>query len=244
MPSTAIDSLIFKDMYGTDELRAVSSDDQLVQCWLDYEAALARAEAAVGLVPLEAAAEISRPNFDDLTPAMLEQARRSASPHLAIEALRDALLAEADRATGRNLVRQRAFSERLAALMVRYTNAQLSAAEVLAELYAMAQDIAAEARRGQQFDPPLGRDELATYDAIADNASALDVLGTDVLATIARELVALMRSDVRTDWTIRDDVRASLRAKIKRLLRRYRYPPDQSEQAVRQVIEQMELHAA
>ena len=70
------------------------------------------------------------------------------------------------------------------------------------------------------------------------------MLGQDVLATIARELIALMRADVRTDWTIRDDVRASLRAKIKRLLRRYKYPPDQSETAVKQVIEQMELLAA
>jgi type I restriction enzyme R subunit len=205
---------------------------------------VADAASAGDVVDIYSAAEISRPNFNDLTPAMLDQARRSANPHLAIEALRDTLLQEAARSTGRNLVRQRAFSERLAALVGRYTNAQLTAAEVLAELFAMAQDIAAEARRGQQFTPPLGRDELATYDAIADNASALDVLGQDVLATIARELVTLMRADVRTDWTIRDDVRASLRAKIKRLLRRYKYPPDQSEHAVKQVIEQMELLAA
>jgi len=204
---------------------------------------VADAAGAGEVVDIYSAAEISRPNFDDLTPAMLEQARRSSNPHLAIEALRDALVQEAARATGRNLVRQRAFSERLAALMIRYTNAQLSAAEVLAELFALAQDISAEARRGQQFDPPLAPDELATYDAIADNPSALDVLGTDTLARIARELVTLMRADVRTDWTIRDDVRASLRARIKRLLRRYRYPPDESEGAVRQVIEQMETLA-
>ena len=205
---------------------------------------VADAAGAGEVVDIYAAAEISRPNFDDLTPAMLEQARRSTNPHLAIEALRDALLQEAARATGGNLVRQRAFSERLSDLMLRYTNAQLSAAEVLAELFAMAQDISAEARRGDQFDPPLGHDELAAYDAIADNRSALDVLGTDVLATIARDLIALMRADARTDWTIRDDVRASLRAKIKRLLRRHKYPPDQSERAVKQVIEQMELLAA
>jgi len=195
------------------------------------------------VVDIYAAAEIAPPDFNDLTPAALAQAQRSSNPHLAIEALRDAILTEAARAAGASLVRQRAFSERLSDVMLRYTNSQLTAAEVLFELFEMAKDLAAEARRGEQFDPPLGRDELATYDAIADNASALDVLGQDVLADIARQLVTMMRADVKTDWTVRDDVRASLRAKIRRLLRRYKYPPDQAEGAVKQVIEQMELLA-
>ncbi len=203
----------------------------------------AQATGSDEVVDIYAAAEISPPNFDDLAPAMLSQAQRSSNPHLAIEALRDAILAEAARATGASLVRQRAFSERLSAVMLRYTNSQLTAAEVLMELFAMAKEIAAEAKRGEQFDPPLGRDELATYDAIADNASAMDVLGQNVLADIARQLVTMMRADVRTDWTVRDDVRASLRAKIRRLLRKYKYPPDQAEGAVKLVIEQMELLA-
>ncbi len=195
------------------------------------------------VIDIYAAAEITPPDFNDLTPAALARAQQSSNPHLAIEALRDAILAEAARATGASLVRQRAFSERLSDVMKRYTNSQLSAAEVLIELFEMAKDLAAEARRGEQFDPPLGTDELATYDAIADNASALDVLGQDVLADIARQLVAMMRADVKTDWTVRDDVRASLRAKIRRLLRKYKYPPDRAEGAVKQVIEQMELLA-
>jgi len=195
------------------------------------------------VVDIYSAAEIAPPNFNDLTPAVLAQAQRSANPHLAIEALRDAILAEAARSAGASLVRQRAFSERLTAVMLRYTNSQLTAADVLLELWELAQDISAEAKRGEQFTPPLGRDELATYDAIADNASALDVLGQDVLADIARQLVTLMRADVKTDWTVRDDVRASLRAKIRRLLRKYKYPPDSAEGAVKQVIEQMELLA-
>ena len=203
----------------------------------------AEATGSDEVVDIYAAAEIAPPNFNDLTPAVLAQAQRSSNPHLAIEALRDAILAEAARANGASIVAQRAFSERLGALMLRYTNSQLSAAEVLMELFELAKDIAAEAKRGETFDPPLRHDELATYDAIADNASALDVLGQDVLADIARQLVAMMRADVKTDWTVRDDVRASLRAKIRRLLRKYKYPPDQAEGAVRQVIEQMELLA-
>ena len=127
--------------------------------------------------------------------------------------------------------------------MTRYTNSQLTAVEVLQELFEMSQDIAAESRRGEQFHPPLGSNELSLYDAVADNQSAMDVLGQDVLADIARDLVRIMRKDTRTDWTVRDDVRAALRAKIKRLLRSRKYPPDKSEEAVRLVIEQMEVLA-
>ena len=195
------------------------------------------------VIDIYAAAEIAQPDFSDLTPATLAQVQKSTNPHLAIEALRDAILAEAVRSAGVSLVRQRAFSERLTAVMLRYTNSQLTAAEVLIELFELAKDVAAEARRGEAFDPPLGRDELATFDAIADNQSAIDVLGQEVLADMARQLVAMMRADMKTDWTVRDDVRAALRAKIRRLLRKYRYPPDQAEGAVKQVIDQMELLA-
>ncbi len=203
----------------------------------------AEATGSDEVVDIYAAAEIAPPDFNALTPALLAQAQRSAHPHLAIEALRDAILAEVARASGASLVRQRAFSERLSEVMLRYTNSQLTAAQVLIELFEMAKDVAAEAKRGESFDPPLGADELATYDAIADNESAMDVLGQDVLADMARQLVAMMRADVKTDWTVRDDVRAALRAKIRRLLRKYKYPPDQAEGAVKQVIEQMELLA-
>ncbi len=203
-------------------------------------------ESTVGgqVVDIYGAAQIDRPNFDHLTPDLLSQATSSSRSQLAIEALRNAILAEAGRATGNNLVRQRSFSDRLTGLMTRYTNSQLTAAEVLQELYEMSKEIAAESRRGETFEPPLSNNELALYDAVADNESAMDVLGQDVLADIARELVAIMRRDARTDWDVRDDVRAKLRSDIKRLLRKRKYPPDRSEEAVRLVIEQMEVLAA
>ena len=142
--------------------------------------------------------------------------------------------------SGRNLVRQQAFSDRVAELLNRYTNGQLTSAEVLLELYQTALDLSVEAKRGEQFEPPLGLDELAVYDAIASNASAVEVLGQPVLGEIARELIELLRRDAKTDWTVRDDVRAAIRAKIKRLLRKFRYPPDKSEAAVALVVQQME----
>lgn len=185
-------------------------------------------------------AQITPPDFDHLAPSLLQEAQASDNPQLAIEALRSALLLEAVRVSGRNLVRQQAFSDRVAGVINRYTNGQLTSAEVLLELYQTAEDIAEEARRGEEFDPPLGTDELAVYDAVASNASATDVLTQPVLGQIARELIELLRRDAKTDWTVRDDVRAAIRAKIKRLLRKYKYPPDKSEQAVRLVIQQME----
>lgn len=140
-------------------------------------------------------------------------------------------------------MRQRAFSERLKELMKRYTNWQLTSAEVIAELVKMAQEVAAEDDRGTSFSPPLSEDEVVFYDAVSTNESAVEVQGEDVLAQIARELVAVMRRYVKTDWMVRDDVRAKLRSSIKRLLVKYKYPPDKQPGAIRLVIEQMEAMA-
>jgi type I restriction enzyme, R subunit len=100
--------------------------------------------------------------------------------------------------------------------------------------------VAAEASRGARFSPPLNSGELAFYDAVAQNESAVAQQGEDVLAKIARELVAVMRRDVRTDWTVRDDVRAKLRSSIRRLLVNHGYPPDKQPAAIKLVLEQME----
>ncbi len=140
-------------------------------------------------------------------------------------------------------MRRAQFSERIDAVMTRYTNQQLTAAEVTAELVQMAKEVVAEADRGATFTPPLEEDELTFYDVIAQNESAVDVLGDNVLAKIARDLVATMRRDVRTDWTVREDVKAKLRASIKRLLRKYGYPPDKQPEAIVQVMQQMEAMA-
>jgi type I restriction enzyme R subunit len=128
--------------------------------------------------------------------------------------------------------------------MNKYTNQQLTSAEVIAELIAMANEIAAEADRGRHFEPPLNEDELAFYDAVSANESAVELQGEEILATIARELVAVMRRDAKTDWTVRDDVRAKLRSSVKRLLVKHKYPPDKQPEAITLVIEQMESMAA
>lgn len=195
------------------------------------------------VLDIYAAAGMPRPALSDLTPEFLERAQAAERPHLAVEALRALIEAESRQTSRHNLVRQRAFSERLGELMNRYTNQQLTSAEVIAAMIELAREVADEADRGRRFSPPLDEDELAFYDAVATNESAVEVQGEDVLAQIARELVAVMRRDVKTDWTVRDDVKAKLRSSIKRLLVKYDYPPDKQPGAIRLVMEQMESMA-
>jgi type I restriction enzyme R subunit len=195
------------------------------------------------IVDIYDAAGMPRPSLMDLGPEFADRAQQARNPHLAIEALRALLTEEAVRATRGNVVRQRAFSERITELMNRYTNQQLTSAEVIAALVEMAREVAAEGNRGAHFSPPLNEDELAFYDAVAQNESAVKLQGEDVLAQIARDLVSVMRRDVRTDWTVRDDVRAKLRTSIKRLLVTHGYPPDKQPGAIKLVMEQMEAMA-
>ncbi len=204
---------------------------------------IAEATASGETLDIYAAAGMPRPSLDDLGAGYADKALRADNPHLAIEALRDLVTAESMKATGTNQVRARAFSQRVNDLMIKYTNSQLTSAEVIAELVELAKEVAHESNRGQVFDPPLDSDELAFYDAVAENESAVREQGQDVLAQIARELVAVMRRDVRTDWTVRDDVRAKLRSSIKRLLVKHGYPPDKQPAAISLVMEQMEAMA-
>lgn len=189
------------------------------------------------------AAGMPKPLLTDLGPDFLTRVQQADHVHLAIEALRDTLTAESAKVARGNLVRQAAFSTRLLELMNKYTNQQLTSAEVIAKLVELAREVAAEDDRGKSFDPPLSEDELAFFDAFSENESAVQVQGEDVLAQIARELVAVMQRDVKTDWTVRDDVRAKLRSSIKRLLVKYRYPPDKQPGAIKLVIDQMEAMA-
>ena len=204
---------------------------------------LATSTATGEVVDIYDAAGMPKPSLSDLTPEFTARTLQSENPHLAIEALRDLLTEETRSVTRHNLVRHRAFSEKLRELMNKYTNQQLTSAEVIAELIEFAKEVAAEGNRGAHFTPPLNTDELAFYDAVSANESAVELQGEDVLAEIARELVAVMKRDIKMDWTVRDDVRAKLRSSIKRLLVKYKYPPDKQPEAIRLVIEQMEAMA-
>lgn len=196
-----------------------------------------------GVIDIYEDAGLTRPHLDALTPTWVEEAAKPSRAQLAIEALKATLIAEMGVVARNNSVRKQQFSQRVNDLMIRYVNLQLTAAEVLAALAEMAEEVVAEARRGDQFDPPLGVDELTFYDLVSQNQSAVEVMGPGTLAQIARELVTIMRNDIRTDWTVREDVKAKLRVSVKRLLRKYKYPPDKAPEAIMQVMEQMEAMA-
>lgn len=198
---------------------------------------------AGGVTDIYAAAGIERPDLSHLDEAYLERLRASKTPNLAIEALRRAVEQTMRQVTRHNVVRQEAFSARLIELMRRYTNQNLTSAEIIAELVAMAKEVSAEANRGQRFSPALSDDELAFYDAVAESESAGALMGKGQLADIARDLVKSVRRSITVDWTSRDDVRAKLRSTIKRLLAVHGYPPDAAEDAIRRVLLQTETFA-
>ena len=144
---------------------------------------------AGGVTDLYEAAGIPRPDLSHLDEAFVERMQQARNPHLAIEALRRLVEQEMRKVTRHNVVRQQSFSDRLMALMTRYTNQNLSSAQVIAELVAMAKEVSADASRGQHFTPALTSDELAFFDAVAQNESAVTEMGTGKLADIARDLV-------------------------------------------------------
>jgi type I restriction enzyme, R subunit len=203
----------------------------------------AGAVEAGGVTDIYEAAGIGRPNLSHLDEAFVARMREQRNPHLAIEALRRLVEQEMRHVTRHNIVAQQSFSERLAELMRKYTNQNLTAAQIIAELVALAREVSVDARRGEQFAPALSNDELAFYDAVAQNESAVSGMGATVLADIARDLVRTLRRDVTTDWMSRDDVRAKIRSTIKRLLAKWGYPPDQQQNATDLVLRQMETFA-
>jgi type I restriction enzyme R subunit len=159
--------------------------------------------------------------------------------NLAVELLHKLLADEVKTRSRRNLVQSRSFADLLDASIRRYQNRAIAAAQVIEELIGLAKEIRAADRRGE--DLKLTPDELAFYDALEVNDSAVKVLGDENLRIIARELVDSVRRNVTIDWTVKESVRAKLRVIVKRILRKYGYPPDKQESATTTVLQQAEL---
>ena len=133
---------------------------------------------------------------------------------------------------------RRKFSERLEQAVARYHANAISTVEMLQELIKLAQDMRAAAQRGENLNLTL--EEVAFYDALADNQSAVEIMGDEQLRVIATELLNALRTNVTVDWRSRDNARARMRTLVKRILKKYGYPPDLQDGAVRTVIEQAE----
>ncbi len=184
-------------------------------------------------------AGLDEARLDILSDEFLERVAALEQKNLALETLRK-LLNDQIRSTERsNLVRSRKFREALEDALLRYTNKAITTAEMIARLIDLARDL----REAQQQGDALGlsTEEIAFYDALAENASAREVMQSDALRLMARELTEIVRRMPKLDWTQRESVRATLRRNIRRLLAKYGYPPDLAEGATQLVLRQAEL---
>jgi type I restriction enzyme R subunit len=182
------------------------------------------------------AAGLPKPDISILSDEFLAEVRDLPQRNLAVELLRKLLEDEVKARSRKNVVQARSFAELLERAVQRYQARAIEAAQVIEELIELAKELRAAERRGEELG--LSDDELAFYDALAANESAVEVLGDETLRTIARELVETVRRNVAIDWTIRENIRAHLRVLVKRVLRRYGYPPDKQEAATQLVLEQ------
>jgi type I restriction enzyme R subunit len=203
---------------------------------------ISRAVTPEGVVDIFAAAGLQKPDISILSEEFLAEVRGMPQKNLAVELLQKLLKGEIKTRRRKNVVQARSFAEMLEETLRRYQNRAIEAAQVIEELIALARDLRAANARGEQLG--LSEDELAFYDALETNDSAVKVLGEPTLRQIAQELVRTVRANVTIDWTMRENVRAQLRVLVKRILRKYGYPPDKQEKATQTVLEQAALLSA
>ncbi len=200
---------------------------------------ISRAVASEGVVDIFAAAGLEKPDISVLSDEFLAEVRGMPHRNLAVELLQKLLKGELATRRRKNVVQARSFAEMLEQTLRRYQNRAIEAAQVIEELIGLAHDMRQANERGEELG--LSDDELAFYDALGANDSAVQVLGDETLRDIARELVETVRGNVTIDWTLRENVRAQLRVLVRRILRKHGYPPDKQERATLTVLEQAEV---
>jgi type I restriction enzyme R subunit len=202
---------------------------------------VSRAVVSEGVIDIFQAAGLQKPDISVLSEQFLQEVRDLPQKNLAIEMLKKLLNDEVKRRSRKNIVQSRSFAELIEKRLREYQNRALTTADIIERLIELAKEMNEASRRGETLG--LSEDELAFYDALETNGSAVAVLGDETLRIIARELVQTVKNNVTIDWTVRESVQANLRRLVKRILRKYGYPPDKQEQATTLVLEQAALHA-
>lgn len=217
------------------------SRDSGTQQDLDYaiRQIVSSAVASEDVVDIFSAAGLKKPNIAILSDEFLAEVRNMPHKNLAVELLQKLLKGEIAKKRRKNVVQARSFLEMLESTLIKYQNRSIQTAQVIEELIELANEMREASARGDELG--LTEDELAFYDALADNDSAVEVLGDETLGDIAKELVDKVRNNVTIDWMVRENVRAQLRVLVKRILRKYGYPPDKQEKATQTVLEQAEV---
>ncbi len=199
---------------------------------------VSKAVSSDEVLDIFAAAGLKKPDISILSDEFLAEVRGMPHKNLAVEMLRKLLEGEIKARGRRNIVQGRSFAKLLEEAIQKYKNRAIEAAQVIEELTALAKDMREANQRGEELG--LTEDEVAFYDALEVNDSAVAILGDDTLKLIAQELLKAIRNSLTIDWSIRDNVRAQMRVIIKRILRKYGYPPDKQAAATALVLEQAE----
>lgn len=197
-----------------------------------------RAVASAEIVDILKAAGIDSADISILSEEFLLEVQGMEKKNLALEALRKLLAGEIAGRMKSNIVESRSFSRRLEEAMARYHAGALSAVEMINELIALAKDMKIARARGEEQG--LSPEEVAFYDALAENESAIEAMGSEKLLVIAHELLEQLRENVTVDWHQRESARARMRVLVKRILKKFGYPPDLSDAAVQTVLAQAE----
>ena len=195
-----------------------------------------------GIIDVFTAAGLKKPDLGILSDQFLTEVRGLKYKNVAAELLAKLLRDEIRTRATHNLVQGRRFSEMLKATLNAYHNRAISTMEVIEELIKLAKEMDAATKRGE--DLGLNSDEVAFYEALAANESAVKAMGNDELKVIAAELVTQVRKSVTIDWTVRESARAAIKVVVKRILRKHGYPPDLAEEATKTVLAQAELLCA
>jgi type I restriction enzyme R subunit len=201
-----------------------------------------RAVTSAGIVDILQAAGITAPDISILSDEFLAEMQQMEKKNLALEALKCLLNDQIRSRSQSNVTETRRFSERLEQAIARYHTNAISTVEVIQTLINLAKEIREARARGEAEG--LTADELAFYDALADNDSAVQVMGNDQLKVIAHELLKSLQANITIDWTHRESARAKLRILVKRIMKKYGYPPDLQESAVQVVLQQAEVLSA
>ncbi len=200
---------------------------------------VSKAVASEEVIDIFAAAGLKNPNIAILSDEFLEEVRGLPHKNLALELLQKLLNDEIKTRSRKNLIQSRSFREMLENTIKRYQNRSIETAQVIHELIELAKEIRESQKRGENLG--LSEDEIAFYDALEVNDSAVQILGDETLKAIARDLVQAIKSNLTIDWMAKETVRAKLRVTVKRLLKKYGYPPDKQEKATTTVLQQAEL---
>ena len=200
---------------------------------------VSRAVYPTDIVDIFAAAGLEKPDISILSDEFLAEVKQLPQRNLAVELLKKLINDEIRTHMRKNVVQARSFAEMLEEAVRKYQNRAIEAAQVIEELIQLAKDIRKAQSRGQELG--LTDDEVAFYDALAENESAREVMGDEKLRFLAQELVNRVKQNVTIDWQVRENARAQIRVLVKRILRKYGYPPDMQQRATELVLEQAEV---